>query len=126
MNETDKAPTRRAVLIGAAGAALTPILVRRAEATPATMKAAIYRVIGELPVSKGRVSLDIPPLVENGNTIAMTVSVESPMTRDRLRQGDPRLQREEPAARCDLGASRPARAARPRSRPASASPIPRP
>ena len=80
MNEPDKAPTRRAVLVGAAGAALTPILVRRAEATPATMKAAIHRVIGESPVSKGRVTLDIPPLVENGNTIAMTVSVESPMT----------------------------------------------
>jgi sulfur-oxidizing protein SoxY len=80
MNEPDRAPTRRAVLIGAAGAALTPILARRADATPATMKAAIHRVIGESPVSKGRVTLDIPPLVENGNTIAMTVSVESPMT----------------------------------------------
>ena len=80
MNDTDKMPTRRAVLVRAAGAALAPILVRRADATPATMKAAIHRVIGESPVNKGRVSLDIPPLVENGNTIAMTVSVESPMS----------------------------------------------
>ena len=30
--------------------------------------------------SKGRVTLDIPPLVENGNTIATSVAVESPMT----------------------------------------------
>jgi sulfur-oxidizing protein SoxY len=75
--------TRRAVLIGAAGAgalAAMPLIVRRAEATPATMQAAIHRVIGEQPVNKGKVTLDIPPLVENGNTIAMTVSVESPMT----------------------------------------------
>ncbi len=30
----------------------------------------------------GRVKLDIPPLVENGNTVPMTVSVTSPMTVD--------------------------------------------
>ena len=30
----------------------------------------------------GKVKLDIPPLVENGNTVPMTVSVDSPMTAD--------------------------------------------
>jgi sulfur-oxidizing protein SoxY len=76
--------TRRAVLIGAAGAAafgaVPALLVRPAEATPEMMKAAIRRVIGESPVRTGKVTLDIPPLVENGNTIAMSVAVESPMT----------------------------------------------
>jgi sulfur-oxidizing protein SoxY len=73
--------TRRAALVGLAGAmAFAPLLVRRAEATPETMKAAIRRVIGESPVRTGKVTLDIPPLVENGNTIAMSVSVDSPMT----------------------------------------------
>lgn len=73
--------TRRAVLIGAGAVGAAPFLqVRPAAATPDTMKAAIHKVIGELPVSKGRVALDIPPLVENGNTIAMTVAVDSPMT----------------------------------------------
>jgi sulfur-oxidizing protein SoxY len=77
----DLRPTRRAVLAGAAGAlGAMPILVRRAEATPQTMKAAIHEVIGEAPIRKGRVTLDIPPLVENGNTIATSVAVESPMT----------------------------------------------
>ena len=73
-------PTRRAVVIGAGALGAMPFLVRRAEATPDSMKAAIHKVIGESPVTKGRVALDIPPLVENGNTIAMTVAVESPMT----------------------------------------------
>jgi sulfur-oxidizing protein SoxY len=81
---TDSTPspvTRRAVLTRAAGAAAcAALLVRRAEATPATMKAAIHRVIGEQPVRKGKVTLDIPPLVENGNTVAMSVAVDSPMT----------------------------------------------
>ncbi len=73
--------TRRAVLAGVAGAtACATLLIRRADATPETMKAAIHRVIGEQPVRKGKVTLDIPPLVENGNTIAMSVAVDSPMT----------------------------------------------
>ena len=29
---------------------------------------------------KGRIKLDIPPLVENGNAVPMTVTVDSPMT----------------------------------------------
>ena len=79
---TASQPSRRAVLLGAAGTvgAASLFVVRHAEATPATMKAAIHRVIGESPVTMGKVTLDIPPLVENGNTIAMTVSVDSPMT----------------------------------------------
>src|SRR5260370_2169848 len=81
---TDRSPspiTRRVVLAGVASvAALATLLVRRAEATPEMMKAAIHRLIGESPVRKGKVTLDIPPLVENGNTIAMSVSVDSPMT----------------------------------------------
>jgi sulfur-oxidizing protein SoxY len=73
--------TRRGALIGVAGvAAFAPLLVHRADATPEMMKAAIHRVIGESPVRKGKVTLDIPPLVENGNTIAMSVSVDSPVT----------------------------------------------
>src|SRR5215203_6123907 len=34
---------------------------------------------GKEPV-KGRVKLDLPQIAENGNTVPMTVSVESPMT----------------------------------------------
>ena len=81
-DDNQSQPTRRAVLVTAAGAgALGPfLLVRRAEATPETMKAAIHQVIGEAPVRKGKVTLEIPPLVENGNTIAMSVAVDSPMT----------------------------------------------
>lgn len=81
---TDRASspvTRRTVLAGVAGAAAcATVLVRRAEATPETMKAAIRRITGDKPVRQGKVTLDIPPLVENGNTIAMSVTVDSPMT----------------------------------------------
>jgi sulfur-oxidizing protein SoxY len=81
-----KRHSRRAVLAGAgaagaAGALGVPLItVRPAMATPDKMQAAIKAVVGEAPVKKGKVTLDIPPLVENGNTVAMTVTVESPMT----------------------------------------------
>jgi sulfur-oxidizing protein SoxY len=76
--------TRRQMLVAAAGAAgglaLPAIRIERAQATPDSMKAAIRQVVGEAPVSKGRVELDVPPLVENGNTVSLAVNVASPMT----------------------------------------------
>jgi sulfur-oxidizing protein SoxY len=84
MTKSHRRPTRRAVLAGAGAAgalgAVPLPLVRPASATPEKMRAAIKSVVGEAPVKKGRVTLDIPPLVENGNTVAMSVTVESPMT----------------------------------------------
>ena len=68
--------TRRAFL-AATGAAL---IVRPASATPDTMKSAIRQVVGSNPVKPGRINLDLPPLVENGNSVTMTVTVDSPMT----------------------------------------------
>ena len=58
------------------------VIVRPADATPAMLKAAIRNVVGEANVRTGKVKLDIPPLVENGNTVPMTVSVTSAMTAD--------------------------------------------
>jgi sulfur-oxidizing protein SoxY len=78
--------TRRLFLKVAGSAAVlgaVPILtVRPTEATPAMLTTAIRNVVGEATVRTGKVKLDIPPLVENGNTVPMSVSVESPMTTD--------------------------------------------
>ncbi|MCK1382660.1 SoxY-related AACIE arm protein [Bradyrhizobium sp. 21] len=68
---------------GVAAAGSIPIVtLRPLEATPAMLTTAIRNVVGEAPVRTGKVKLDIPPLVENGNTVPMTVSVASPMTAD--------------------------------------------
>ena len=71
--------TRREFLAIAGGAAMLAVTVRPTEATPAMLAAAIRNVVGGEPVKPGKVKLDIPPLVENGNTVPMTVSVASPM-----------------------------------------------
>lgn len=41
---------------------------------------AIHKVVGTAPVNKGKVSLDIPALIENGNGVPLSVKVDSPMT----------------------------------------------
>ena len=78
--------SRRQFLTLAGGVAVigaVPIVtVRPVEATPAMLASAIRNVVGAAMVQTGKVKLDIPPLVENGNTVPMTVSVTSPMTSD--------------------------------------------
>lgn len=56
------------------------LVVRPAKATPAAMAAAIRQITGNAEAKPGKIKLNIPPLVENGNAVAITVSVDSPMT----------------------------------------------
>ena len=71
---------RRAFLTAAAGIGLGLVSVEPARATPAAMQEAIRKVVGAAPVTPGRVKLDLPPLVENGNTVPIAISVESAMS----------------------------------------------
>ena len=62
---------------GAAAAQLPPnIAALRAKA----LQNAVDKVVGGATVRRGRVKLDVPPLIENGNTVPLSVTVESPMT----------------------------------------------
>jgi sulfur-oxidizing protein SoxY len=76
--------SRREFLQAAGGVGLAGLVLaigsRPARATPPAMEEAIRRVVGPRPVTAGRVTLDVPPLVENGNVVPLAVSVDSPMT----------------------------------------------
>jgi sulfur-oxidizing protein SoxY len=84
---TRHGPSRRTLLRAAGGlagslagaGAVLRLALRPAAATPETMQDAIRSVIGEAPVQQGRVKLDLPPIVENGNAVPCTVTVDSPM-----------------------------------------------
>ena len=83
MQKSDASTRRR--FLGLAGSAaavgvLPVVSVRPVEATPETMASAVRAVVGSAIIQTGKVKLDIPPLVENGNSVPMTVSVASPMT----------------------------------------------
>lgn len=64
-----------------AGLGFVSILpVEPARATTPAMEEAIRKVVGAAQVKPGRMKLDMPPLSENGNTVPLAVTVDSPMT----------------------------------------------
>lgn len=79
--DTVVTPTRRGVLALAAGGMAITVLPRPASAQlAAPTQAAIDRLRGSRTPQEGRITLRAPPIAENGNTVPLTVSVESPMT----------------------------------------------
>lgn len=77
---TSRRDALRLMAAASAGCALPLVQVTPLRAAPADMRTAIEKITGGAPVTAGRVRLEIPPLVENGNTVPCTVTVESPMT----------------------------------------------
>jgi sulfur-oxidizing protein SoxY len=68
-----------AAIAGAAGVGF-PLATEPATATPASMRAAIRKIVGEAQLKRGKIKIDVPALIENGNAVPFTVSCESPMT----------------------------------------------
>jgi sulfur-oxidizing protein SoxY len=65
------------LLSGTAKAQLPPNI---GELRKQALDEAIRKVVGGAQVRQGKVKLDIPPLIDNGNTVPLSVAVESPMT----------------------------------------------
>lgn len=64
--------------VGAAVLAVTPL---HAHATPADVRAAIAKIVGaKEPKTDARLNLILPEIAENGGTVPLTVSVDSPMS----------------------------------------------
>ena len=76
--------TRRGFLLAlgsmAAGDALAQLPPNIAALRQQALDEAVRKVTGGAQVRVGKVKLDIPPLIDNGNTVPLTVTVESPMT----------------------------------------------
>ena len=76
-----RAMMRRRFLV-LAGSGLTVPLepIRPAHATPVQLVAAlIAQLVGDAEIHDARVKLDLPVMVENGNSVSMTVSVDTPV-----------------------------------------------
>jgi sulfur-oxidizing protein SoxY len=74
--------TRRDVLTLGAGMALSLMAVRRGAATPAEADAEIAKFTGGKTPESGKISIDLPEIAENGNTVPLAIKVDSPMTTD--------------------------------------------
>ena len=74
--------TRRSLLAAAGSAAMATAFAPYASATPDDADAAIRDMFGDRPIQEGRVWVKLPPIAENGNSVALDVSVDSPMAED--------------------------------------------
>lgn len=78
--------TRRQLLLAGAAAGWMSVRPTRAQAPDSTKAldaafgAALTNLTGGASPRRGRVGLDIAPLVENGNTVPVLIFIDSPMT----------------------------------------------
>jgi sulfur-oxidizing protein SoxY len=70
--------SRRSFIVALGSVSIVPWL--NAQATTSEAVETIKKIVGQAEPRVGRVTLEIAPLVENGNLVPMTVSAESPMT----------------------------------------------
>src|SRR4051812_42080638 len=80
-----KRAQRRRFLAAAGGLAVTAALPLNATAQmtrmpPNNMPQVIARLVGSAKVNTGKVKVGLPPLVENGHLVPLTVTVDSAMT----------------------------------------------
>lgn len=71
---------RRSVLLGAGTVALVSLPGLPAVASTETMTSAIEKALAGRTAEPGRIKLEVSPLAENGNSVPVTINVESPMT----------------------------------------------
>ncbi|MGO4673383.1 thiosulfate oxidation carrier protein SoxY [Bosea sp. 2YAB26] len=78
---SESAPSRRDIVVGAAaGIGLASLPKVAMAATQPALPELIARLTDGAVPERGRITLEIPALVENGNSVDTSIVVESPMT----------------------------------------------
>ena len=78
-------PVSRRDILGFAGAAAfavvaTSLYPKAAGAAPADVDAAVKALIGSSETMAGRITIELPQIAENGNTVPLGFEIESPMS----------------------------------------------
>jgi len=79
---TDRAPflSRRSALLTIGGSVLLSMVALPGVAADEDTAAAIRQLYGDREPTAGRISLQLPALAESGNSVPLTLTVDSPMT----------------------------------------------
>jgi sulfur-oxidizing protein SoxY len=72
--------TRRGFMAGSTGAVLISALPLVSHASETDLIAARTKLFGNRSITEGRVSVKLPPIAENGHSVPLEVTVDSPMT----------------------------------------------
>jgi sulfur-oxidizing protein SoxY len=81
-NRKMRAMSRRDAFGLGAGTALALLGVNTAFATPPEAAAEIEKFTGGKAVEQGNIKIELPEIAENGNTVSLSISVDSPMSAD--------------------------------------------
>jgi sulfur-oxidizing protein SoxY len=81
-NETRRGRMRRRVLLTLLGGAALPFTQTReaSAAIPESLRALVKETTRGALLQDGRMKLELPQIAENGSTVALKVTVETPMT----------------------------------------------
>ena len=74
--------TRRGALLLGAGMTLTLVAADDSVATPAEADAEIAKFTGGNAAESGKITIDLPEIAENGNTVPLSIKVDSAMKAD--------------------------------------------
>lgn len=74
--------SRREILALSAGGVALTLAGGAANATPQEAAEAIAKFTGGKTAEAGKISIDLPEIAENGNTVPLTIALDSPMTAD--------------------------------------------
>nr|WP_321362447.1 thiosulfate oxidation carrier protein SoxY [uncultured Hyphomonas sp.] len=74
--------TRRTLLASSGAFSIASVLAPLASATPEDADQAIRDIFGDRPINEGKVTVTLPPIAENGNSVPIGIAVDSPMTDD--------------------------------------------
>ena len=80
MSERVMPVQRRRTVVAAAVGGMLCLAWRPARALSDELAGALRGFTGGAPTREGKVNFDIAPLVENGNTVPVTITVDNPMT----------------------------------------------
>jgi sulfur-oxidizing protein SoxY len=72
--------TRRTALVRIACAGALLVTLRPAHAADAQLEEAVTAWVAGAKPREGRITIDIAPLVDNGNAVPITLRIDSPMT----------------------------------------------
>jgi sulfur-oxidizing protein SoxY len=78
-----KRPSRREFAIGTAAAlsvAAPPLSAVLAQDQTQAWELAVRKILGEAKPIDGKITVELPEIAENGNTVPFSISVDSPMT----------------------------------------------
>jgi sulfur-oxidizing protein SoxY len=74
--------SRREALQFGAGLTLSLLAVEESAATPAEADAEIAKFTGGRSAESGKIAIDLPDIAENGNTVPLSIKIDSPMNAD--------------------------------------------